>query len=161
MAYGAGMAKVSAGLLMFRRGTDGVEVFLVHPGGPFWAKKDRGAWGIPKGEVEVGEETLATAVREFGEETGFGSRGPYLELGSVRQAGGKVVTAWGFEGDCDPAELRSNVCEVEWPPRSGRRMEIPEVDRGAWFGVEEAMEWMREAQRPLVDRLVARLAEGV
>lgn len=148
------MARVSAGLVMFRWGTGGLEVFLVHPGGPFWAKKDRGAWGIPKGEVEAGEEMLKAAVREFGEETGFVALEPFVELGSVRQAGGKVVTAWGFAGDCEPAELRSNVCEVEWPPRSGRRMEIPEVDRGAWFGVEEARGWMREAQWPFLERLV-------
>ncbi len=149
------MARVSAGLLMYRLGAEGaVEVFLVHPGGPFWAKKDHGTWGIPKGEVEDGEDLLATAVREFGEETGFRAEGPFSELGSVRQAGGKVVTAWAFAGDCDPAALQSNTCEVEWPPRSGRRIEIPEVDRGAWFGVEEAREWIREAQMPLVERLV-------
>lgn len=150
------MARVSAGLLMYRRGAAGaVEVFLVHPGGPFWAKKDRGAWGIPKGEVEEGEEMLATAVREFAEETGFRAEAPFLELGSIRQAGGKVVTAWAFAGDCDPAALRSNTCEVEWPPRSGRRIEIPEVDRGAWFGVEAARLFIREAQMPLVERLIA------
>ncbi|MGI8770231.1 MAG: NUDIX domain-containing protein, partial [Acidobacteriaceae bacterium] len=109
---------------------NGLEVFLVHPGGPFWAKKDAGAWSIPKGEYEEEEQPLEAARREFKEETGFAANGQFVEVGSIRQAGGKLVAVWAFEGDCDPANLISNVCQIEWPPRSGRRVECPEVDRG-------------------------------
>ena len=150
--------KKSAGLMMYRLGGAGLEVLLVHPGGPFWAKKDRGVWTIPKGEVESGEDTLSAATREFGEETGFVAEGPFVELGSVTQASGKVVLAWAFAGDCDPAQLRSNVCEVEWPPRSGRRLTIPEVDRGEWFTPGRAREYLLAAQVPLLERLAAALA---
>jgi predicted NUDIX family NTP pyrophosphohydrolase len=145
-------AKRSAGLLMYRRGPAGVEVFLAHPGGPFWAKKD--AWTIPKGEYEEDEPAFDAAVREFQEETGFVASGPFLELGEIRQPSGKIVAAWAFEGDCDPAELHSNTCMVEWPPRSGRRIEIPEVDRGAWFSIEDARGRMFQGQAALLDRLV-------
>ena len=157
--YNADVPKQSAGLLLYRRSPNGLEVFLVHPDGPFWAKKDLGSWSIPKGECAEGEDPMAAARREFTEETGFAAEGELAELGAIRQAGGKLVTAWALEGDCDPAALRSNHCEIEWPPRSGRRMEIPEVDRGAWFSLPEARERILAGQRPLLDRLRDRLAE--
>jgi predicted NUDIX family NTP pyrophosphohydrolase len=147
------MPKRSAGLLMFRKLTDQLEVFLVHPGGPLWAKKDKGAWTIPKGEYEQDENPLVAARREFEEETGFRAIGEFVDLGSIKQKSGKVVSAWAFEGDCDPAKLRSNTCEIEWPPRSGRRLEISEVDRGRWFSMNEASEYIREEQRELLRRL--------
>jgi predicted NUDIX family NTP pyrophosphohydrolase len=152
------MAKQSAGLLMYRRRNRQVEVFLVHPGGPFWAKKDLGAWSICKGEYGEGEPPLEAAIREFQEETGFAAQGDFLELGAVQQSGGKVVSAWAFEGDCDPGNLISNRCQVEWPPRSGRLVEIPEVDRGDWFSVSEARERILKSQAPFLDR-ISRLLE--
>jgi predicted NUDIX family NTP pyrophosphohydrolase len=145
--------KQSAGLLMFRESGKTHEVFLVHPGGPYWAKKDRGAWTLPKGEYDHGEEPLAAAQREFREETGFVAQEPFLEIGSVRQKSGKVVKAWAFAGDCDPHALISNTCEIEWPPRSKKRVVIPEVDRGAWFSLTNARDSIREEQRPLLLRL--------
>lgn len=151
------MAKRSAGLLMYRRGENGVEVFLVHPGGPYWENKDLASWTIPKGEYVDGEEALDAARREFGEETGFVAEGKFVELGSVRQAGGKIVTAWAVEGDCDAAKLVSNTCEIEWPPRTGRMIVIPEVDRGGWFTIAEAREKMFEAQREFLGRLERQL----
>ena len=151
-------SKCSAGLMMYRRRENGVEVLLVHPGGPFWAKKDRGSWTLPKGEHEVDEYPLETAQREFQEETGFLASGNFIELGSVRQKSGKIVVAWAFEGDCDPAKLESNTCEIEWPPHSGKRMEIPEIDRGRWFGFAEAREYIRAEQGGLLERLERRLA---
>jgi predicted NUDIX family NTP pyrophosphohydrolase len=154
------MAKLSAGLLMFRRTEAGPEVFLVHPGGPFWAKKDLGAWSVPKGEYAEGEAPLEAAKREFHEETGFTVEGEPFELGTVRQAGGKIVSVWAMEGDCDPAKLVSNTCSIEWPPRSGRRMEIPEVDRGAWFGIEAARERILKSQLPVLDLLIQRVSLG-
>jgi predicted NUDIX family NTP pyrophosphohydrolase len=147
------MPKRSAGLLMYRRHHRELEVFLVHPGGPFWAKKDLGAWSISKGEYVEGELPLEAARREFEEETGFASEGDFVELGAVQQAGGKVVMAWAFEGDCDPSKLVSNRCEIEWPPRSGRKIEIPEVDRGSWFSITDARERILKSQAPLLDRL--------
>jgi len=147
------MPKRSAGLIMYRRPEGHLELFLVHPGGPFWAKKDIGAWSIPKGEFEEGEDPLEAARREFHEETGFAAQGHFLELGEVKQSGGKVVTAWAFEGDCNPAELVSNLCEMEWPPRSGRRLEFPEVDRGLWFSITEARERILKSQEPLLEKL--------
>jgi predicted NUDIX family NTP pyrophosphohydrolase len=146
--------KQSAGLLMYRGSGDAMEVFLVHPGGPIWAKKDRGAWTLPKGEFGDDEDALAAAQREFVEETGFAFSGPFLDLGKVKQKSGKVVSAWAFQGDGDPAELVSNTCEIEWPPKSGKRMVIPEIDRGAWFSMEAAESYMREEQLPLLERLV-------
>jgi predicted NUDIX family NTP pyrophosphohydrolase len=151
------MPKQSAGLLMYRLRESKLEFFLVHPGGPFWAKKDLGAWSIPKGEYTEGESPLEAACREFTEETGFTAEGDFLELGTIKQAGGKLVSAWAVEGDCDPARLRSNLCRIEWPPRSGRRMEIAEVDRGAWFGVEEARERILKSQAPFIDLFLDRL----
>ena len=147
------MPKRSAGLLMYRRISNELEVFLVHPGGPIWAKKDKGAWTIPKGEYEQDENPLAAARREFEEETGFQATGEFFDLGAIKQKSGKLVTAWAFEGDCNPAELISNTCEIEWPPRSGLRLEIPEVDHGRWFSIEEARKHIREEQRPLLDDL--------
>jgi predicted NUDIX family NTP pyrophosphohydrolase len=138
---------------MYRRRSSVLEVFLVHPGGPFFAKKDRGAWTIPKGEYLEDEDPLQAAKREFQEETGFTVAESFVDLGSVKQAGEKIVSAWAFEGDCDPCQLISNRCEVEWPPRSGQLMEIPEVDRGAWFSVDEARERIKPSQIPLLDRL--------
>jgi predicted NUDIX family NTP pyrophosphohydrolase len=145
--------KQSAGLLMFRKSGKTHEVFLVHPGGPYWAKKDRGAWTLPKGEYDDGEEPLAAAQREFHEETGFIAQEPFLEIGSVRQKSGKIVKAWAFAGDCDPHALISNTCEIEWPPRSKKRIVIPEVDRGAWFSLTSARDSIREEQRTLLLRL--------
>ncbi len=140
---------------MYRRTAAGLEVFLVHPGGPLWMKKDKGAWTIPKGEYERSEMPLVAAQREFQEETGFQAAGGFLDIGTIKQKSGKLVTAWAFEGDCDPAGLRSNMCEIEWPPRSGRRLEIPEVDRGRWFSLEQARKYIREEQEPLLDNLCA------
>jgi predicted NUDIX family NTP pyrophosphohydrolase len=150
----------SAGILLFRRGGESVEVLLVHPGGPFWAKKDRGAWSIPKGECEEGEDLRECALRELEEE--LGSRlglaaAALIELGSVRQRGGKVVHCWAAEGDFDPATLRSNTFALEWPPRSGVEREFPEVDRAEWFGPEQAIERILAAQDAFVDRLLDRL----
>jgi predicted NUDIX family NTP pyrophosphohydrolase len=139
-------------LLVYRRKEQGLEVFLVHPGGPLWAKKDLGAWSIPKGEYSANEDPLAAARREFQEETGFVVEGDFLELGTIRQAGGKLVSAWAVEGDCDPAGLKSNVFEMQWPPRSGRMAEFPEVDRGAWFALSEARERILGSQKAILDR---------
>jgi predicted NUDIX family NTP pyrophosphohydrolase len=143
---------------MYRR-VNRLEVFLVHPGGPFFAKKDLGAWTIPKGEYLEDELPLEAAKREFQEETGFPVSGPFLDLGSIRQAGGKIVSAWAFEGNYDPAKMISNHCEVEWPPRSGRMIEIPEADRGAWFSIDEAKDRIKSTQTPLLDRLLAALGK--
>jgi predicted NUDIX family NTP pyrophosphohydrolase len=151
------MPKQSAGLLMYRLRDRRIEIFLVHPGGPFWAKKDLGAWSIPKGEYAEGENSLDAARREFTEETGFAAEGNFVDLGTVKQAGGKIVSVWAVEDDCDPARLRSNMCMIEWPPRSGRKIEIPEVDRGAWFTVEEARERILKSQEPIIDLLLERL----
>ncbi|HEY4045695.1 MAG TPA: NUDIX domain-containing protein [Acidobacteriaceae bacterium] len=151
------MAKRSAGLLMYRRQDDNLAVFLVHPGGPFWAKKDMGAWSIPKGEYSESEQPLETARREFQEETGFTPEGDVVELGSVKQTGGKVVSVWALEGDCDPSKLTSNRCQIEWPPRSGRLIDIPEVDRGGWFSLQAAREHILKSQAPFLDMLVEKL----
>ncbi len=138
---------------MFRRRESGPEVLLVHPGGPFWAKKDLGAWTIPKGELEDGEDELATARREFEEETGIRPAGPFHALGHVKQKSGKVVHAWAFEGDCAPETLRSNTFKVEWPARSGQWREFAEVDRADWFTLEAARQRINPAQVPLLDAL--------
>lgn len=151
------MAKRSAGLLLYRHGRGGLEVFLVHPGGPFWAKKDLGAWSIPKGEYGEDEEPSAAARREFQEETGFSPAGDLTELGTIRQAGGKLVSVWALQGECDPAALVSNSCKIEWPPRSGRQMEIPEVDRGAWFSLNEAADRILPSQRPALEMLAQKV----
>ena len=159
-------ANRSTGLLMFRRRAGGVEVFLVHPGGPFFARKDLGVWSIPKGEIEPGEDPLEVARREFREETGQSvegcSRGgPLIPLGSVRQTGGKTVEAWAFEGDWpDGAVLESNTFTMEWPPRSGRTREFPEVDRGEFFPVAVAKQKVNPAQVAFIDRLLQHLESG-
>jgi predicted NUDIX family NTP pyrophosphohydrolase len=149
----------SAGILMFRRGTAGLEVLLVHPGGPFWAKKDLGAWSIPKGEYGEGEEAEACARREFAEELGtpVPDGSGLLALGEVRQKNGKLVVAWGVEGDLDVTAVESNTFETEWPPRSGRRQEFPEIDRAQWFSVDDARERLVPAQVAFVDRLIDHL----
>ncbi len=154
-----GAPKRSAGLLMYRLRDGRPEVFLVHPGGPFFAQRDEGVWSIPKGELEPGEDPLAAAIREFREETGFTARGPFLPLGAIRQKGGKLVEAWAFSGDCDPAALQSNLFEMEWPPGSARTARFPEVDRGAWFDLATARRKIRESQIPLLERLEAALRE--
>jgi len=136
-------------------------VLLVHPGGPFWKKKDAGAWSIPKGEAEPDEDLLAAAEREFREETGFVPRGPYRALGSARQKGGKLVHAWAFEGDFDSSALVSNEVELEWPPRSGRRTRFPEVDRAAWCSISEARERINPGQFQLVEALLQSLATNM
>jgi predicted NUDIX family NTP pyrophosphohydrolase len=147
--------KTSAGILLYRRRGDELEVFLVHPGGPFWAKKDAGAWSLPKGEVEDGEDPLAAAMREFTEETGFAIDGNFRALPSLRQPSGKTILAWAVEGDCNPANLRSESFSMEWPPRSGKQQEFPEVDRGEWFTVAEARRRIVAGQAPFLDELIA------
>ena len=148
--------KQSAGILLYRKADEAVEVLLAHPGGPFWAKKDLGAWSIPKGEVDEGEDLQACALRELSEELGLPpplTEDDLVELGSVRQRA-KVVHAWAAEGDFDPATLSSNTFTMEWPPRSGNEREFPEVDRAEWFSPEMAREKILAAQAPLLDRLL-------
>lgn len=145
--------KQSAGLLMFRRTPGGVQVLLAHPGGPFWRAKDEGAWTLPKGEYDAPEQPLDAARREFMEETGFEAVAPFLPLGEVVQKGGKRILAWAFEGDCDPARLRCNTFEIEWPPGSGRRQAFPEIDRVGWFSLADARRKVLPAQAALLERL--------
>jgi predicted NUDIX family NTP pyrophosphohydrolase len=147
------MPTTSAGLLMYRRTAGMLEVLLVHPGGPFWARMDLGVWSIPKGEIEQGEDPLAAARREFHEETGFAVRGPFIPLAPRAQPSGKIVHGWAVEGDCDPTRLVSGTFSMEWPPRSGRRQEFPEVDRAAWFGLGEARRHILPGQVGLLDEL--------
>ena len=152
------MAKRSAGLLLYRRGDRSLEVLLVHPGGPFWRAKDLGAWSLAKGEIDPGEEPAACALREFEEETGTRLEGVPVPLGEVRQAGGKTVIGFALEGDLEADAIRSITFELEWPPRSGRRQSYPEVDRAAWFTLDEAREKLNPAQAAFLDRLAALLA---
>jgi predicted NUDIX family NTP pyrophosphohydrolase len=152
------VAKISAGVLLFRRRPAGIEVMLVHPGGPFWARKDAGAWSIPKGLVNEGEDWLAAAKREFQEETGMAIEGECLDLGQHKQPGGKTIVAFAREGDFDPASLTSNAFSIEWPPHSGRTAEFPEVDRAAWYSIDEAMEKAAPGQRPIIAALAEKLA---
>jgi predicted NUDIX family NTP pyrophosphohydrolase len=147
------MKKRSAGLLMYRRQGGALEVLLAHPGGPFWAKKDLGAWSIPKGEYDDTEAPLAAAQREFHEETGFTDSAPFIALGELKQPSGKVVSAWAFAGDCDPAAMVSNTFEMEWPPRSGKMQSFPEVDRVAWFDAGEAKRRINQGQREFIEAL--------
>lgn len=154
------MARHSAGLLLYRRREATLEVFLVHPGGPFWAKKDAGAWSIPKGEAAEGEDLLTRARQEFAEETGFALAGDFRPLAPVKQAGGKIVHAWAVEGDCDADAIRSNSFAMEWPPRSGRVRSFPEVDRAAWFSLGAAREKINKAQANLLDQLERLVAPG-
>ncbi len=150
------MAKLSAGLLMFRRCGADLQVFLVHPGGPFWKKKDHGAWSIPKGEYEKGEDPLDAANREFEEETGIKPEGEFIALDQMKQPSGKVITAWAFEGDCSPKALRSNTFSMEWPPKSGRKQEFPEGDRADWFTLDDARKRIVKGQIGFLDQLMTR-----
>jgi predicted NUDIX family NTP pyrophosphohydrolase len=152
------MAKVSAGILLFRRQPAGLEVMLAHPGGPFWAKKDEAAWSIPKGLVDDGEDFLVAAKREFLEETGMTIEGKFLDLGAHKQPGGKTIVAWACEGDFDPGLLKSNTFSLEWPPRSGRMTEFPEVDRAAWYSIDEALVKINKGQKPIIAALEASVA---
>jgi predicted NUDIX family NTP pyrophosphohydrolase len=155
------MPKRSAGLLLHRRGGEGLEVLLVHPGGPLWASKDDGAWTVPKGEYADGEDPAATAEREFAEELGSPPPpGPRVDLGEVRQAGGKWTRLWAVEGDLEVSSARSNTFEMQWPPRSGRRASFPEVDRAEWFTVEAARSKLLASLVPFLDRLAAQPPEG-
>jgi predicted NUDIX family NTP pyrophosphohydrolase len=147
------MPRISAGLLMYRIHDGNLQVLLAHPGGPFFKNKDEGAWSIPKGEVETGEDLLETAMREFKEETGFTPTGPYTVLTPVKQKGGKIVHAWAFEGDCDPGSIVSNTFTMEWPPRSGLQMEFPEIDRAAFFDLAAARRKIKSGQERLIDEL--------
>jgi predicted NUDIX family NTP pyrophosphohydrolase len=151
---------ISAGLLLFRRSRGALEVFIAHPGGPFWRDRDVGAWTIPKGIVESGENLLDAAQREFFEETSIRPVGPFIPLGSIRQKAGKTIHAWGWEGDADPAAIVSNTMRTEWPRGSGRLIEFPEVDRCEWFEPASAKSKMNPAQAELVDRLAAALVRG-
>lgn len=152
------MPKRSAALLLFRRRAGRPELFLVHPGGPFWAKKDDGAWSIPKGLYDENEDPLAAARREFTEETGFSADGDCLDLGAFRQPGGKIIHVFAQEGDADPARMTSNSFTLEWPPKSGRRQDFPEADRAGWFPPEEARRKLVPGQVAIVGALLARLS---
>lgn len=154
------MPKISAGLLLYRRGPLGLEVLLAHPGGPLWRHKDLGAWTIPKGLLDPGEDPLDAARREFAEETGRRIDAPAAPLGTITQASGKIVHGWAVEGDFDPAQLESNTFALEWPRGSGRTIDVPEVDRVAWFDLDEARRRLNPAQAPFLDRLGA-LLRGV
>jgi predicted NUDIX family NTP pyrophosphohydrolase len=151
------MAQRSAGILMYRWKDGQPELFLVHPGGPFWARKDDGAWSIPKGLYEDGEDPLAAARREFEEETGCLPQGRFFELGSFKQPSGKEILAWVVEGDCDLSKFKSNLFSMEWPPKSGKMQEFPEVDRAAWFCPHEAMRKVLKGQLPILTTLLERL----
>jgi predicted NUDIX family NTP pyrophosphohydrolase len=156
--------KQSAGILLYRRGggraMESLEVLLAHPGGPYWTRKDASAWSIPKGEYGDGEEPLAAALREFEEETGIKLEGELEPLGEVKQAGGKVVRAWTIERDCDPTRLRSNTFSLEWPPKSGKFQDFPEIDRFEWFPIGEARQKLVKAQTAFLDRLAERVKGG-
>jgi predicted NUDIX family NTP pyrophosphohydrolase len=154
------MSKTSAGLLMYRKRNGRLEVLLVHLGGPLWKKKDRGAWFVPKGEINPGEEELAAAQREFQEETGLAPRAGFLPLGSVKHKSGKKVSAWAFVGDCDPSSLKSNTFQMEWPPKSGKVVNLPEIDRAEFFTVEAAREKMHPAEFEFLARLEKSLSDS-
>jgi predicted NUDIX family NTP pyrophosphohydrolase len=145
--------KKSAGIILFRLNHKLPEVLLVHPGGPFWAKKDEGAWSIPKGELEEGEDALKAAIREMKEETGVTMSGDFIELNPVKQKSGKVIYAWAQERDVDPTQVKSNDFEMEWPPKSGTKRTFPEIDRAAWFNMDEAKRKINMGQRPLIEEL--------
>jgi predicted NUDIX family NTP pyrophosphohydrolase len=153
------MAKNSAGLLMYRRRGGILQVFLVHPGGPYWAKKDLGSWSIPKGEFPPDEDPFEAARREFEEETGFAAAGHFRPLTPTRQPSGKMVQAWAFEGDCDPSVIKSNTFSMEWPPRSGKDQEFPEVDRAEWFTIETAKDKILKGQVGFLDELQGMVGE--
>lgn len=156
------MTKHSAGILMFRFRDSSLEVFLVHPGGPFWAKKDEGVWSIPKGEFNIdSEDPLEAAKREFEEETGFILEGDFIPLDTLKQSSMKIVHAWAVEGDCDAAKIKSNTFSMEWPPRSGKQQEFPEVDRAGWFDIETAKIKILKGQRPFIDRLLEKMEKSI
>ena len=148
------MSKTSAGILLYRIRNKQLQVFLVHPGGPFWAKKDLGAWSIPKGEIEEGEEPLKVAAREFEEETGQELLGNFTPLQPIKQKGGKTIMPWTLEGDADENKIVSNTFEMEWPPKSGKMKTFPEIDRAAWFTVDEAKEKINPAQMAIIEELI-------
>lgn len=154
------MPRLSAGLLMYRTVDDELEFLLVHPGGPYFAKKDEGVWSIPKGEPDTNEDLLVTAQREFQEETSVDPTGPFIPLKPIKQKGGKIVHAWAFEGDCDPSAIKSNNFKMEWPPKSGQQTEFPEVDRAEFFDVEVAKQKINPAQIGLLDELIQTLSNG-
>ena len=154
------MAKVSAGLLMYRETNGELEFLLAHPGGPFWKNKDRGAWTIPKGEIQEGEKPLVAAKREFEEEIGFKPEGNFLELQPIVQKSGKTVHAWAFAGDCDANCIRSNTFEMEWPPKSGRYQNFPEIDRACFFRFAEAKKKINPAQAAFLEELRRKLGKG-
>ncbi len=151
------MPKTSAGVLLYRKRPGGVQVLLVHPGGPFWAKKDHGAWSIPKGLADEGEDLAAAARREFFEETGALVPGECIDLGTHKQPGGKTVVAFACEGEFDPAALKSNMFAIEWPPRSGKTAEFPEVDRAAWYSIDDALQKVTKGQKPIITALAGKL----
>jgi predicted NUDIX family NTP pyrophosphohydrolase len=153
------MPKISAGILMYRYQNGVLQVLIVHPGGPFWASKDLGAWSIPKGLIDPGEDPYETAQREFREETGCIVQNHFIPLSPVKMKSGKVVHAWAVEGNCDTSAIKSNTFTMEWPPRSGRQQEFPEVDKAAWFGVEEAKQKINRGQVGLLDELQHFLSE--
>jgi len=153
------MPKKSAGILLYKIGNKVPEVFLVHPGGPFWAKKEDGAWSIPKGEFEDDEEPLTAAKREFEEETGIKISGEFMELNPIKQKSGKIVYAWAVEGDIDPEKIKSNSFEIEWPPKSGKMKSFPEIDKAAWFNLSEAAAKINTGQLPLIKELENKLKQ--
>ena len=152
--------KTSAGILLYKPGKNGPEVFLVHPGGPYWQHKDAGAWSVPKGEAEEHEDLLEVAKREFREETGVLLQGSFYALGSIRQKSGKTVHVWAIKGDIDPRQVKSNTCTVEWPYKSGKHITIPEVDRGEWFALPVARQKINAGQVPVLDALETYLRQG-
>ena len=153
--------KRSAGILLYRGSSTALELLLVHPGGPFWTRKDDGAWSIPKGLFEDGEDALAAAQREFAEETGLTPEGAFIELGVFKQPSGKRISAWAFEGAFDLASFKSNLFTMEWPPKSGRLREFPEADRAGWFGPREALVKITKGQRPVVEALFEKLGLSI
>ena len=151
------MPKTAAGILLFRRGPSGLQVLLAHPGGPLWSRKDYGAWTLPKGQFTDGELPLDAAKREFEEEMGSAPSGDFQSLGTLKQPSGKIIHAWAAESEFDAAGVKSNLFSMEWPPKSGRTAEFPEVDRAAWFSIEEARQKILKGQAPFLDRLLALL----
>ena len=154
------MAKRSAGILLFRKSHGGVQLLLAHPGGPFWAGKDEGVWSIPKGEYDETEDAQTAARRELWEEAGIVISGELIELGTYKQPSGKLVSAWAIEGDFDPRNLKSNNCRVEWPPKSGQLIDVPEIDRTAWFSIDDALKKITKGQIPIVQALAKKLVAG-
>ncbi|MGB7438980.1 MAG: NUDIX domain-containing protein [Candidatus Acidiferrum sp.] len=154
------MPKLSAGILLFRKCDSAVQVLLVHPGGPFWKNKDAGSWSIPKGEYNESEDPLTAAKREFQEETGIEIHGEFISLDKLKQPGGKIVSAWAVQGDCSPIAIRSNTFSIEWPPKSGRKQEFPEIDRADWFTLPDARKQLLKGQQAFLDRLIAHIQKS-